>query len=496
LPVATHPITAQYAGDVNFGPSTSSVVNQVVNQASQTITFTSTAPVGAAVGGTTYTVTATASSGLTVALSIDASAASVCSLAGSTVSFTGVGNCVIDANQAGDANYTPALQVQQSFSVGKGSQTISFTSTAPAAAAVGGSTYTVTATSSAGLTPVTLAIDAASSAVCSISGSTVSFTGVGTCTIDANQAGNANYNAAPQAQQSFAVGKGSQTITFTSNAPPNAVVAGPTYTVTATASSGLSVALTIDATATSVCSIAGSTVSFTASGTCVIDANQAGDANWNAAPQAQQSFAVSKNNQTITFSSTAPVGAVVAGPSYTVTATASSGLTVAFSIDASAASVCSIAGSTVSFIGVGTCVIDANQAGDANYNAAPQVQQSFAVGKGSQTISFTTTAPVGAAVGGPTYTVAATATRWWETLSSTAISTPTSDRGCGLCGALMMSSKPARRWTPMEFRWLALAPILMEKLPQVLPFQHWFRCPPRLWRPFRRQSALSMARLM
>ncbi|HZW52349.1 MAG TPA: Ig-like domain repeat protein, partial [Rudaea sp.] len=316
LPVATHPITAQYAGDVNFGPSTSSVVNQVVNQASQTITFTSTAPVGAAVGGTTYTVTATASSGLTVALSIDASAASVCSLAGSTVSFTGVGNCVIDANQAGDANYTPALQVQQSFSVGKGSQTISFTSTAPAAAAVGGSTYTVTATSSAGLTPVTLAIDAASSAVCSISGSTVSFTGVGTCTIDANQAGNANYNAAPQAQQSFAVGKGSQTITFTSNAPPNAVVAGPTYTVTATASSGLSVALTIDATATSVCSIAGSTVSFTASGTCVIDANQAGDANWNAAPQAQQSFAVSKNNQTITFSSTAPVGAVVAGPSY------------------------------------------------------------------------------------------------------------------------------------------------------------------------------------
>ena len=38
-------------------------------------------------------------------------------------------------------------------------------------------------------------------------------------------------------------------------------------------------------------------------------------------------------------------------------------------------------------------MIDANQAGNANYNAAPQVQQSFAVGKGSQTISFTSTAP-------------------------------------------------------------------------------------------------------
>jgi hypothetical protein len=410
LSVATHPVTAQYTGDADFGPSTSAVVNQVVNQASQTITFTSTAPVGAVVGGTTYTVAATASSGLTVALTIDASAAGVCSLAGSTVSFIGVGNCVIDANQAGDANYTTAPQVQQSFAVGQGSQAITFTSTAPVAAAVGGATYAVTATGGASGNPVVFTIDAAATSVCSIAGSTVSFIGVGTCVIDANQAGNANYTAAPQAQQSFAVAKGSQTITFTSTAPTNAVVAGPTYAVTATASSGLPVILTIDASATSVCSLTGSMVSFTASGTCVIDANQAGDADYNAAAQAQQSFAVSKNDQTITFTSTAPVGAVVAGAPYTVTATASSGLTVVLTIDASAASVCSIAGSTVSFSGAGNCVIDANQAGDGNYNAAPQVQQSFAVGKGSQTISFTSTAPVGAVVGGATYTVAATAT--------------------------------------------------------------------------------------
>ena len=50
-------------------------------------------------------------------------------------------------------------------------------------------------------------------------------------------------------------------------------------------------------------------------------------------------------------------------------------------------------GATVSVHGVGTCVIDANQAGNANYNAAPQVQQSFTVGKGNQTITFTSTAP-------------------------------------------------------------------------------------------------------
>jgi hypothetical protein len=87
----------------------------------------------------------------------------------------------------------------------KGSQAITFTSTEPSPATVGGPTYTVTATGGASGNPVTFAIDAASSSVCSIAGSAVSFTAAGTCTIDANQAGNANYTAAPQVQQSFAV---------------------------------------------------------------------------------------------------------------------------------------------------------------------------------------------------------------------------------------------------------------------------------------------------
>src|SRR5262249_51511810 len=151
-------------------------------------------------------------------------------------------------------------------------------------------------------------------------------------------------------------------------APSNAQFNGTPYTVSASASSGLAVTFTIDASAASVCSVSGSTVSFIGVGTCVIDADQAGNANYNAAPQAQQSFAVSKADQTINFTSTAPSNALVGGPTYTVTAAATSGLTVTFTIDASAASVCTISGATVSFIGGGMCVIDANQAGSANYN--------------------------------------------------------------------------------------------------------------------------------
>ena len=87
----------------------------------------------------------------------------------------------------------------------KASQAISFTSTPPAHPVFGGS-YTVAATGGASGNPVVFSIDASSQpGACSIQGSTVSFTGVGLCVIDANQAGNSGYQAAPQVQQKLSI---------------------------------------------------------------------------------------------------------------------------------------------------------------------------------------------------------------------------------------------------------------------------------------------------
>ena len=60
---------------------------------------------------------------------------------------------------------------------------------------------------------------------------------------------------------------------------------------------------------------------------------------------------------------------------------------------ASTNSICSISGATVTFLAVGTCVVDANQAGNANYAAATQVQQSVDPEPGTQSITFTSTHP-------------------------------------------------------------------------------------------------------
>jgi DNA-binding beta-propeller fold protein YncE len=174
----------------------------------QSVSFTSDAPSNASVGGS-YTPTATGGgSKLPVTFSVDSSASAVCSISGGVVSFTAAGTCTINADQAGKPPYQPAPTAQQSFTVGQATQSITFTSAAPNPGIVGG-TYTPTATGGGSKLPVTFSIDSSSGAgVCSISGGAVTFKAPGTCTIDANQAGNGSYLPAPAKSQSVSIGYG------------------------------------------------------------------------------------------------------------------------------------------------------------------------------------------------------------------------------------------------------------------------------------------------
>ncbi len=406
LDAGTCTIEASQPGDATFHPAAPvqqsfAVGSPAPSLSAQTISFTSTPPAAATIGGPDYAVSASASSGLPVAFSASAGSAGVCSVSGSTVALLGAGTCTILADQAGSAGYHPAPQAQQSFSIGRASQAISFSSTPPVPAAVGDPDYAVAASASSGL-PVTFAAAPASAGICSVSGSTVSLVGAGTCTVVASQGGNAVYDPADPVQQSFTVGPGAptlspQTISFTSTAPGGAVVGGPDYTVAASASSGLAVVFTIASASAGVCTISGATVSLVGVGTCTVNANQGGNASYEPALEVQQSFSVAAPPpaaQTISFTSTAPGSAVFGGPTYTVSATATSGLAVAFSAAAGSAGVCTISGSTVTIVGVGTCTVNANQGGNGSYLPAPQVQQSFTIARAPQTISFTSTPPV------------------------------------------------------------------------------------------------------
>ncbi|HEX3511229.1 MAG TPA: hypothetical protein VHT27_09040 [Solirubrobacteraceae bacterium] len=259
-----------------------------VSEASKTqqaITFASTAPAAARVGAGVYVLSASASSGLPVHLT--SGAPSVCAVAGALVTFVEPGHCTLNADQAGDATFAQAAQAHQSFTVGLGEQTIAFASSPPPAAHLGDGPYVLAATATSGLA-VTLASE--TPAVCTISGATVSYDAVGTCTVLATQAGSSDWEPAPPARQSFGVAGRVQTITFSSTAPAGAIVEGASYVVAAAASSGLPVSFTSRTPA--VCALTGTTVSFAAAGTCTLAADQAGDGEWEAASEALQSFTV------------------------------------------------------------------------------------------------------------------------------------------------------------------------------------------------------------
>ncbi|MDQ1412186.1 MAG: hypothetical protein QOE07_774 [Acidimicrobiaceae bacterium] len=101
-------------------------------------------------------------------------------------------------------------------------------------------------------------------------------------------------------------------------------------------------------------------------------------------------------DQTIAFS---PLPARVYGDAVTVTASASSGLTVTFT--SATPSVCTTGGAngaTISLVGAGTCTIQADQGGDAIRNPAPRVSRSFSVAKKPLTVQAIDIArPIGAA---------------------------------------------------------------------------------------------------
>ena len=240
--------------------------------------------------------------------------------------------------------------------------------------------FALTAIASSGLT-VTYTSDNPS--VATISGTIVVMTGMGTTTITASQPGGTMYNPAPPVSQTLTVVKGDQTITF--NALPVKVPGDPDFTLNATASSGLAVSYTSSNGA--VATVSGNTVTIHGTGSTTLTASQAGDTNYNAAPSVAQTLSV-RTAQSIGF----PVVAAktMGDPSFVLSATATSGLTVVFS---SASDKISIAGNIASLLKAGSVTVFADQPGNTTFAAAPRTSQTFCINPAKPVISVSNADP-------------------------------------------------------------------------------------------------------
>jgi uncharacterized repeat protein (TIGR01451 family) len=383
-------IQATQAGNTTYAAA--AAVNQSFTVLMpQTITFAGLA--NQTFGAAPFTVSASSSAGLTV--SFNSQTTSVCTVSGSLVTLVAGGTCKVQATQAGNTTYAAAPNVSQSFMVNPEGQTITFGGLS--IQTFGAAPFTVNATATSNL-PVSF--NSQTPSICTVSSATVTLLSGGTCTIQATQAGNASYNAAPNVSQNFLVNPASQTIVFGTLSAQTFGAAA--FTVSASATSNLPVSF--NSQTTSICTVLSATVTLLSGGTCTIQATQAGNTSYSAAPNVNQSFTVNPESQTITFA-TLPSQAFGASP-FTVSASATSNLPVSFASQTT--SICTVLNATVTLLSGGTCTIQANQAGNASYSAAPPVNQSFLVTSSSQTITFGTLP--NEALGAAPFTVSASAT--------------------------------------------------------------------------------------
>jgi hypothetical protein len=203
--------------------------------------------------------------------------------------------------------------------------------------------------------------------------------GSGSCSVIANQSGNSTYAPAAQVTKTVIATPHSQTIGFTTN-PPASAVYKSSFTVAATATSGLAVTYTSSGS----CSNSGATYTMTSgTGTCSVIANQAGNSNYSAATPVTKTVSAALASQTITFS-TAPPASAVYRSSFTVAATASSGLAVTYTSSGS----CSNSGATYTMTsGTGTCSVIVSQAGNSNYSAASAMTKTVTASYAVATLS-------------------------------------------------------------------------------------------------------------
>ena len=343
-------------------------------KSNQTITFNALPT--KTVGDADFNPGATASSGLTV--SYVSSNTAVATIVGGLIHIVGAGTSTISASQAGNTNYNAAVSVNQSLTVSKSNQTITFN--ALPTKTVGDADFNPGATASSGLT---VAYVSSNTAVATIVGGLIHIVGAGTATITASQAGNTNYNAAVSVNQSLTVSKANQTITF--NSLPTKTLVDADFNPGATASSGLTVSYVSSNTA--VATIVGGLIHIVGAGTATITASQAGNTNYNAAVSVNQSLTVSKSNQTITFNAL-PTKTLV-DADFNPGATASSGLTVSYV--SSNTAVATIVSGLIHIVGSGTAIITASQAGDTNYNPATNVSQTLTVTAGQVVTTYAPT---------------------------------------------------------------------------------------------------------
>jgi sugar lactone lactonase YvrE len=430
-------VTASQAGNNTYAAATAVTESFVVNPAILTVVPVSTSiNYGAAIPTFTYNITGFVNSDPTTVVS------GAPSITTTAVLNSPVGSYPITATIGTllATNYVFAYN-SATLTINADPQTITF-STLPTVT-YGVAPITLAATTTSGLT-----ITYAATGPATISGSTLTITGAGSVTVTAAQAGNATTAAATSVLQTFTVSPAALTVTA-SNVSIAYGAAIPTtfaYTITGFVNSDTQTVvtgapvITTNATSTSI----GGTYNITPTVGTLTAANYT----FPTANFVAGTLTITAVSQTITFAALPNIPQTTT--SVTLSATASSGLPITYTV---ASTVATVSGNVITISGPGTVAVTATQPGNSSYSAATPVTQTFNVtGKTStafvlsantayQGVSVTLTATVTGTVTGAGAVPTGTVSFYSYTLSNTVLlSTVSLKAGTGSTATATLSS--------------------------------------------------------
>ncbi len=289
-PVGTYSATCSGAVDTNYSvtynPGTTTV---------RTAPLTVYAPTQSIPYGTSASLTPTY-----VGFVAGDSVASLSSVATCTTSATTAshpGNYAIDCRGAVGTNYAITF-AGGTVTVTQASSTTPTISNLPSSVYFGTTFTPVVATTGDGTTSVT----SSTPGVCGVSGSTVSYLTVGTCTLVAHVASGVNYAGTDGAAQSYVVNQATAVSPTIMNIPSNALY-GQSYTPNVSTNGDGTRRVTSSTTSICVVNASSGVVTYLTVGTCTLTAHVSSGTNYLASDGSAQSFLVSPAPLTITASS-------------------------------------------------------------------------------------------------------------------------------------------------------------------------------------------------
>jgi hypothetical protein len=411
LALGSHSITASYGGDTNDSASISATLTQTVDQASPTVTLTSSA------NPSTYG----ASVKFTAAVSPTNVTGTVTFMDGSTTLGTGtissgkttystsalaVGTHAVTAVYGGDGNHSSSTSSVLTQTVKKATSSIAVSSSANPSSYGASVTFTATLTPGSETGVVTFKDGSTTLGTGTISSGIATYTTtaltVGQHSITASYGGDANFNGSTPATVTQSVNQAGTTVTLTSSANPSAYGSSAIFTATVTPATATGTVTFRDGSTTlGTGAISNGSATYSSSvlalGLHPITASYGGDTNDSASASPTLTQTVNQVSTTTTLTSSTNPSAYGSPVTFTATVTPPTATgTVTFTDGSTTLGTGTISSGTATYstsaLAIASHPITASYGGDTNDSASGSTTLTQAVNQVNTTVSLTSSA--------------------------------------------------------------------------------------------------------